>query len=195
MSNYLCGGCTRRSWKHYWLWQIIVAPLKLHIDSSFFFNLCNNLLLVTDQSVWPKRQFGNQHSWWERLHALQRPWWGKCWCRSALSLCYVLVWLRIIRSRSLERLNSFKFTNRKSFEHIVITTFTQTNMSISFQGIFISRVNTGGASEKAGVHVGDRLLEVCNLCSYSLTVKDTTQHVVAWKEIILYFILAVRISS
>lgn len=33
-------------------------------------------------------------------------------------------------------------------------------MFISFQGIFISRVNKGGASEKAGIHVGDRLLEV-----------------------------------
>ncbi|XP_042358713.1 uncharacterized protein LOC121955004 [Plectropomus leopardus] len=31
------------------------------------------------------------------------------------------------------------------------------------EGIFISRVNTGGASEKAGVHVGDRLLEVNGL--------------------------------
>lgn len=30
----------------------------------------------------------------------------------------------------------------------------------SFQGIFISRVNKGGAAEKAGIHVGDRLLEV-----------------------------------
>ncbi|XP_051273335.1 protein scribble homolog [Dicentrarchus labrax] len=28
------------------------------------------------------------------------------------------------------------------------------------EGIFISRVNKGGASEKAGIHVGDRLLEV-----------------------------------
>ncbi len=33
-------------------------------------------------------------------------------------------------------------------------------MFISCQGIFISRVNKGGASEKAGIHVGDRLLEV-----------------------------------
>ncbi|XP_049927786.1 inaD-like protein [Epinephelus moara] len=31
------------------------------------------------------------------------------------------------------------------------------------EGIFISRVNKGGASEKAGVHVGDRLLEVNGL--------------------------------
>lgn len=31
---------------------------------------------------------------------------------------------------------------------------------MSFQGIFISRVIKGGASEKAGIHVGDRLLEV-----------------------------------
>lgn len=34
------------------------------------------------------------------------------------------------------------------------------NVFISFQGIFISRVIKGGASEKAGIHVGDRLLEV-----------------------------------
>lgn len=33
-------------------------------------------------------------------------------------------------------------------------------MFIFFQGIFISRVTKGGASEKAGIHVGDRLLEV-----------------------------------
>lgn len=38
--------------------------------------------------------------------------------------------------------------------------FSQANLSISFQGIFISRVNKEGASGKAGVHVGDRLLEV-----------------------------------
>ncbi|KAM6997287.1 uncharacterized protein LKV04_006021 [Tautogolabrus adspersus] len=31
------------------------------------------------------------------------------------------------------------------------------------EGIFISRVSTGGASEKAGVHIGDRLLEVNGL--------------------------------
>ncbi|KAM3605766.1 uncharacterized protein V6R79_004357 [Siganus canaliculatus] len=31
------------------------------------------------------------------------------------------------------------------------------------EGIFISRVNDGGASEKAGIHVGDRLLEVNGL--------------------------------
>ncbi|XP_070772624.1 protein scribble homolog [Enoplosus armatus] len=31
------------------------------------------------------------------------------------------------------------------------------------EGIFISRVNKGGASEKAGIHVGDRLLEVNGL--------------------------------
>lgn len=30
----------------------------------------------------------------------------------------------------------------------------------SFQGIFISRVIKEGASEKAGIHVGDRLMEV-----------------------------------
>lgn len=30
----------------------------------------------------------------------------------------------------------------------------------SFQGIFISRVLKEGASEKAGIHVGDRLVEV-----------------------------------
>lgn len=30
----------------------------------------------------------------------------------------------------------------------------------SFQGIFISRVIKEGASEKAGIHVGDRLVEV-----------------------------------
>ncbi|XP_039640785.1 leucine-rich repeat-containing protein 1 isoform X4 [Perca fluviatilis] len=41
--------------------------------------------------------------------------------------------------------------------------FSQANMSISFQGIFISRVNKEGASGKAGVHVGDRLLEVNGL--------------------------------
>lgn len=29
-----------------------------------------------------------------------------------------------------------------------------------FQGIFISRVSKGGPSEKAGVHIGDRVLEV-----------------------------------
>lgn len=33
-------------------------------------------------------------------------------------------------------------------------------MFVSAQGIFISRVIQGGASEKAGIHVGDRLLEV-----------------------------------
>lgn len=33
---------------------------------------------------------------------------------------------------------------------------------LSFQGIFISRVRKGGPSEKAGIHVGDRLLEVCS---------------------------------
>lgn len=37
---------------------------------------------------------------------------------------------------------------------------TFANAFISFQGIFISRVIKGGASEKAGIHVGDRLLEV-----------------------------------
>ncbi|XP_068613200.1 protein scribble homolog, partial [Brachionichthys hirsutus] len=31
------------------------------------------------------------------------------------------------------------------------------------EGVFISRVTTGGASEKAGIHVGDRLLEVNGL--------------------------------
>ncbi|XP_031159456.1 PDZ domain-containing protein 7 isoform X1 [Sander lucioperca] len=41
--------------------------------------------------------------------------------------------------------------------------FSQANLSISFQGIFISRVNKEGASGKAGVHVGDRLLEVNGL--------------------------------
>ncbi|XP_032397271.1 protein scribble homolog isoform X1 [Etheostoma spectabile] len=41
--------------------------------------------------------------------------------------------------------------------------FSQANISISFQGIFISRVNKEGASGKAGVHVGDRLLEVNGL--------------------------------
>lgn len=54
----------------------------------------------------------------------------------------------------------------------------------SFQGIFISRVNKGGAAEKAGIHVGDRLLEVgreslsltgCILC-VSFTIPPT-QHV------------------
>ncbi|XP_053730484.1 protein lap4 [Synchiropus splendidus] len=34
---------------------------------------------------------------------------------------------------------------------------------LSSQGIFISRVTKGGPSEKAGVHVGDRLLEVNSL--------------------------------
>lgn len=34
------------------------------------------------------------------------------------------------------------------------------NVFMSVQGIFISRVVKGGASEKAGIHVGDRLLEV-----------------------------------
>lgn len=34
------------------------------------------------------------------------------------------------------------------------------NVFVSAQGIFISRVVQGGASEKAGIHVGDRLLEV-----------------------------------
>lgn len=51
-------------------------------------------------------------------------------------------------------------TEKNVFKHIFITAFIQTNMFISFQGIFISRVNKGGASEKAGIHVGDRLLEV-----------------------------------
>ncbi|XP_037638806.1 protein scribble homolog [Sebastes umbrosus] len=37
------------------------------------------------------------------------------------------------------------------------------------EGIFISRVNTGGASEKAGVHVGDRLLEVNGLSMQAAT--------------------------
>nr|XP_023864498.1 uncharacterized protein LOC111978598 isoform X1 [Salvelinus alpinus] len=32
-----------------------------------------------------------------------------------------------------------------------------------FQGIFISRVSKGGPSEKAGVHIGDRVLEVNGL--------------------------------
>lgn len=34
------------------------------------------------------------------------------------------------------------------------------NVFMSVQGIFFSRVVQGGASEKAGIHVGDRLLEV-----------------------------------
>lgn len=40
-------------------------------------------------------------------------------------------------------------------------------MSISFQGIFISRVTEGGPSEKAGIHVGDRLLEVFVIIIYN----------------------------
>nr|XP_046257841.1 discs large homolog 1-like protein [Scatophagus argus] len=39
------------------------------------------------------------------------------------------------------------------------------------EGIFISRVIKGGASEKAGVHVGDRLLEV-----NGLTMQGATHH-------------------
>ncbi|XP_077438603.1 uncharacterized protein LOC144061745 [Vanacampus margaritifer] len=37
------------------------------------------------------------------------------------------------------------------------------------EGIFISRVTKGGPSEKAGVHVGDRLVQVNNLCMQGAT--------------------------
>ena len=67
-------------------------------------------------------------------------------------------------------------------------------MSISRQGIFISRVNKGGASEKAGVHVGDRLLEVGweyffkYICKLMFVISYPLQSV--WN----YFLLAARIS-
>lgn len=40
----------------------------------------------------------------------------------------------------------------------------------SFQGIFISRVIKEGASEKAGIHVGDRLVEVGSLDYFLLYI-------------------------
>ncbi|XP_027133160.1 protein scribble homolog isoform X2 [Larimichthys crocea] len=40
------------------------------------------------------------------------------------------------------------------------------------EGVFISRVNKGGASEKAGIHVGDRLLEVNGLNMQTATHQE-----------------------
>lgn len=78
-------------------------------------------------------------------------------------------------------------------------------MFISFQGIFISRVNKGGASEKAGIHVGDRLLEVggefffyvCNFCLiiyYSLLKIVCEILLTEWKSHVQYFILTLTMS-
>ncbi len=60
------------------------------------------------------------------------------------------------------------YQQEKKKKSIFILTFIQPNVFISFQGIFISRVNKGGASEKAGIHVGDRLLEVGGESFFSL---------------------------
>lgn len=56
---------------------------------------------------------------------------------------------------------------------------------LSFQGIFISRVRKGGPSEKAGIHVGDRLLEVCSshiIYFYSTIVWKKQPNIVGQKR-------------
>ncbi|TMS04616.1 Leucine-rich repeat-containing protein 1 [Larimichthys crocea] len=47
-----------------------------------------------------------------------------------------------------------------------------TGLLKSSTGVFISRVNKGGASEKAGIHVGDRLLEVNGLNMQTATHQE-----------------------
>lgn len=95
MSDDLCSGLPYRHCRGVWgivandcqRNSSVLTPkcfARLHIHFYSFF-MCNetNLLLVKDQSVWPERESRDQHCWWERLSALQRTRWGKCWCRRA----------------------------------------------------------------------------------------------------------------
>lgn len=137
------------------------AQSNYSLSQKFSFAACKGWLIVwllltsliahklpaADQSVGPEGQSGAQHRRWERLAAVQEPWRGEC--RPELAHYLSVQPHRDERHKPLGLL-VIHLSRKSHFPNVIV----------SKQGIFISRVVKGGASEKAGIHVGDRLLEV-----------------------------------
>lgn len=112
-------------------------------------------LSAADQSVGPEGQSGPQHRRRERLAAVQEPWRGECRPASHLSA----------RARGDQRCHA-----DDCWWCVCCENHQFPNVLLSAQGIFISRIIQGGASEKAGIHVGDRLLEVGKEIFFSIVL-------------------------